>query len=82
MYRLIPYSEVIYCSAPDMLIYYLERVKLSVMQRQWTAGLVVSSELLPEVSGLQIESLAVFRSSTFSADELDQLYSELALLPL
>jgi acetoacetyl-CoA synthetase len=80
--RLLPYSEVIYCSTPSLLNRHLERVKLAVMRRQGTIGLVVGSQSLPSSTGLRFHGQALFRSTAFAAHELDKLYSELILFHL
>ena len=78
--RLLPFSEVLYCSTPGLLNRHLERVKLAVMRRQGTIGLVIGSQLLPSSTGLRIRGQTLFRSTVFAARELDKLYSELTLL--
>ena len=72
---MIPYSQVFYCSAPNVLKRHLEWVKLAVMRRQRTVGLLISEQLSPP-SGLRVTSHTLFRSSVFDANELDRLYSE------
>jgi acetoacetyl-CoA synthetase len=74
----LPYSEVLYCSAPKLLERHLERVKLAAMQRQRTLGLAASKHLLAK--GLSYRRGALLRSETFLAHELDGLYSELPLI--
>jgi acetoacetyl-CoA synthetase len=79
----IPVSEVIYCSAPEFLARHLERIKLAVLWRQRTLGLVVDERLfrvLPR--GLPIKEHTLYRSPLFASDDMDRLYSELVLLPI
>lgn len=83
--RLLPFSELLYCSSPELLIRHLERIKLAVMRRQRTFGLAVSQQMFSQQRppwGVKIDSVTLFRSTTLAAHELDKLYSELILLPL
>ena len=73
--KTLPYSQVLYCSTPRLLRRHLERVKLAIMRRQRTVGLLVSEHLVP-YSGIRITGRTMFRSTTFVANELDKLYSE------
>ena len=78
--KLIPYSEVLYCSEPAMLRRHIEHVKLAVMRTQMTAGLAVSQHL--GISGIPVPHHTLFSSNTFAAHELDRIYSELSLLSI
>jgi acetoacetyl-CoA synthetase len=75
---LVPYSHVLYCSAPKVMYRHIERVKLAVMWRQRTIGLFVGEQSLPPI-GIRMNSNTLFRSVTFAACELDKLYSEAIL---
>ncbi|MDQ2803818.1 MAG: phosphopantetheine-binding protein [Pseudomonadota bacterium] len=80
---LVPYSEVLYCSAPTLLARHLERVKLAILRRQRTLALVVDAGLFPvQPRGATMHERGLFRSPLFGAGELDKLYSELVLLPV
>ena len=79
----VPYSEILYCSNPSLVARHLERVKLSILQRQRTVLLVCDERLFSEQpKGWSFEAPELFRSSLFSAHEFDKLYSELTLLPI
>ena len=80
----IGYSDVLHCSAPDLLERHLERVKLAVLRRQKTLGLSVYEASVPQLHSLGIPKTgkALFRSPVFADSELDRLYSELSLLPI
>ena len=60
----IPGLRAFYCSSPSVLKRHLEWVKLAVMRRQRTVGLLVSEQLSP-LSGLRVSSHTLFRSSVF-----------------
>jgi len=77
---LLPYSEVLYCSEPKLMIRHLERVKLAAIRRQRTAGLAIGKRFA--ANGIRIGGQTLFRSEIFAADALDLLYSELVLLPV
>ncbi|WP_302479739.1 acetoacetate--CoA ligase [Roseicella sp. DB1501] len=80
---LLPYSELLYCSAPSVLARHLERIKLTVLTRQRTLGLVVDARLwAAPPRGLGMSNHAVFRSASLDASAVDKLYSELVLLPV
>ena len=78
------YSDILYCSAPDLLKRHLERVKLAVLWKQKTLGLAVYEAWVPQVRSLGIPDMgrALFRSPVFEDKDLDRLYSELSLLPV
>jgi acetoacetyl-CoA synthetase len=80
----IPYSELLYCSAPKILQRHLERIKLAIMRRQRTIALVVDEHLSPALRshGIAFRNEALYRATTFDPRMLDKLYSELVLLPL
>lgn len=88
--RGLPISELLYCSAPDLLTRHLERVKLTVLRRQCTLALVADARFFPASRPLGIpfrhpfkrQTPTVFCSPIFGAGELDNLYSELVLLPI
>jgi acetoacetyl-CoA synthetase len=79
-----PYSELLYCSAPNLFARHLERIKLAIIRRQQSAALVADKHLfpLPCPRGIPLNDHAFYRSSLFDARELDKLYSELVLLPI
>jgi fatty-acyl-CoA synthase len=79
----IPYSEILHCSNPTLLARHLERVKLAILRRQRTLRLVCDEGLFPEKPrGWSFGRAQLYRSSQFTASELDKLYSELVLLPV
>ena len=79
-------SELFYCSAPHILARHLERAKLAILRRQRTVALMADLRLFrtPAPRGVRIrrQGQALFRSSLFEPEELDNLYSELVLLPI
>ena len=79
-----PYSELLYCSAPDILARHLERMKLVIIRRQRTAALVADERMFPKPGPrcIPFKDCNFYRSSLFDVREFDQLYSELVLLPL
>jgi acetoacetyl-CoA synthetase len=79
----IPYSDVLYCSAPELLSRHLERVKLAILRRQRTAALVAEAQLFSvRPRGVTLPLRTCYRSPLLAAGELDRLYSEIVLLPL
>ena len=79
-------SELLYCSAPHILVRHLERAKLAILRRQRTVALMADPRFFqaPLPRGVRIgrKGQALFRSSLFEPEELDNLYSELVLLPI
>jgi acetoacetyl-CoA synthetase len=79
----IPYSMILYCSAPLILARHLERINMTLTIRQKTLGLVADSTLFrTPPRGFHRKGRALYRSSVFEPRDLDGLYSELVLLPL
>ena len=76
--RLLPVSEVLYCSAPNVLRKHLEVVKWVIMREQKTAGLMFGEHL--RLGGIYLPKQTLFRSPHFAAHDLDKLYSEFTLL--
>ena len=79
-------SELLYCSAPHILVRHLERAKLAILRRQRSVALMADARLFPAglPRGVRIsrKDPALFRSSLLEPKELDNLYSELVLLPI
>jgi len=79
-------SELLYCSAPHILVRHLERAKLAILRRQRTVALMADPRLfrapLPRGVRIRRQNQTLFRSSLFEPEELDNLYSELVLLPI
>lgn len=80
----LSYSEILYCSAPRLLLRHLERIKLSVMRRQRTIAVLAAEQTLgsPLPHGRHRKQQEFYRSPDLSADCFDMLYSELVLLTL
>ena len=79
----IPYSDILHCSAPELLSRHLERVKLAILRRQRTAALVAETRLFPvRPRGVMRPLRTCYRSPQLAAGELDRLYSEIVLLPI
>jgi acetoacetyl-CoA synthetase len=76
--RLLPFSEILYCNAPDVLKRHLDMVKSVIMREQKTLGLVFGEHL--QCGDIYLSKKTLFRSSHFAAHDLDKLYSELTLL--
>lgn len=82
--RGLPVSELLHCSAPDVLLRHLEHAKLAVLCRQRTLALVADAYLFlaARPRGLTGRRVVLVRSPTFSAGEIGNLYSERVLLPV
>ena len=82
--RLLPVSDLLYCSAPSLVARHLERVKLAIIWRQRSVALTAEAGLFgaPRPPGVVIRRPRLFRSPVLQAHELDKLYSELVLLPV
>ena len=79
----IPYSDILHCSAPELLSRHLERVKLAILRRQRTAALVAEARLFPvRPRGVMLPLRTCYRSPLLAAGDLDRLYSEIVLLPV
>jgi len=79
----IPYSDILYCSAPALLSRHLERVKLAILRRQRTAALVAEARLFPvRPRSMLVPMRPCYRSPLAAAGDLDSLYSEIVLLPI
>jgi len=77
-------SEILYCSDSALLARTFERVKLHMLRRDRAAAVVADARILGENAprGLRVKRKACFRSSQVSPAEVDNLYSEYALLPM
>ena len=79
----IPFSQILYCSAPDVLARNLERIKLAIMWQQKTFGIAMNERLFPKAPrAIRQEAIAQYRSPGFTPNELDLLYSEFVLLDI
>jgi acetoacetyl-CoA synthetase len=79
----IPFSQILYCSAPDVLARNLERVKLAIMWQQKTFGIAINERLFPKAPrAIRKKDIAQYLSPGFTPDELDLLYSEYVLLDM
>ena len=79
----IPVSQILYCSAPDVLARNLERIKLAIMWQQKTFGIAMNERLFPKAPrAIRRKNIAQYRSPGFTPNELDLLYSEFVLLDI
>lgn|SRR5574337_266350 len=79
----IPMSLILYCSAPDVLVRNLERIKLAIMWQQKTCCIAMHERLFPKAPrAIRRSGIAQYRSPEFTPNELDLLYSEFVLLDL
>jgi acetoacetyl-CoA synthetase len=79
----IPLSQILYCSAPDVLARNLERIKLAIMWQQKTFGIAMNERLFPKAPrAIRRKDIAQYRSAGFTPNELDLLYSEFVLLDM
>ncbi|MDH2355112.1 hypothetical protein QCM80_31260 [Bradyrhizobium sp. SSUT112] len=79
----IPYSDILHCSAPELLARHLEHIKLAILWRQRTAALVADARLFPvKPRGVLLPMPTCYRSRLPAPDNLDTLYSEIVLLPI
>ncbi|MXP63095.1 acetoacetate--CoA ligase [Roseomonas sp. M0104] len=79
----VPYSDILHCSAPDLLSRHLERVKLAILRRQRTAALVADARLFGrQPAGVLIPARSCYRSPARTGSIPDALYSEIVLLPI
>ena len=78
-----PFSQILYCSAPDVLARNLERIKLAIMWQQKTFGIAMNERLFPKAPrAIRKKDIAQYRSPGFTPNELDLLYSEFVLLDI
>lgn len=82
--RGIAVSELLGCDDVALLRRHLERVKLVVLRAQGTAALAADARLLgaPRPAGIVLSRPAFFRSQTLAPAEIDNLYSQIVLLPI
>jgi acetoacetyl-CoA synthetase len=80
----VAYSDIFYCSKPEILERHLERVKLAVLWRQKTLFMGFCETTMRQIhtKGVSRAGTALFRSPVFEGVELDRLYSEFFLLPI
>jgi acetoacetyl-CoA synthetase len=79
----IPFSQILYCSAPDVLARNLERIKLAIMWHQKTFGIAMNERLFPKAPrAIRKKDIAQYRSPGFTPNELDLLYSEFVVLDI
>jgi acetoacetyl-CoA synthetase len=79
----IPYSDILHCSAPELLLRHLERIKLAILRRQRTVALVAEARLFRvRPRGVMLPVRTCYRSPLLGAGEVDRLYSEIVLLPI
>ena len=79
----VPFSQILYCSAPDVLARNLERIKLAIMWQQKTFGIAINERLFPTAPrAIRQKAISQYRSPGFTPNELDLLYSEFVLLDL
>ena len=79
----IPLSQILYCSAPDVLTRNLERIKLAIMRQQKTFGIAMNERLFPTAPrAIKSKDIAQYRSAVFTPNDLDLLYSEFVLLDI
>ncbi|MGB9225294.1 GNAT family N-acetyltransferase [Mycobacterium sp.] len=79
----IPVSQILHCSAPDVLTRNLERIKLAIMWRQKTFGIAMNERLFPKAPrAIRSEDIALYWSPGFTPNELDLLYSEFVVLDI
>lgn len=76
-------SDLLYCSNSELLVRHFERTKLAILRAQRTLALEADARLFGRIRprGIRKRQQALFRSSVFRPGEIDNLYSELVLLP-
>lgn len=77
-------SELLFCSDSALLARAFERVKLHVLRRDGTVALAADRRILGADAprGLTLARQACYRSADMRAADIDNLYSEYALLPM
>jgi acetoacetyl-CoA synthetase len=82
--RGVKVSEILYCSNAALLERVFESVKLHILRRDKTAALAADRRLLGAHAprGIALERKACYRSADLGAADIDNLYSEYALLPM
>jgi acetoacetyl-CoA synthetase len=79
----MPFSELLYCSNPEVLTQQLEKFKLAVLARERSVSVFsLPTFVSPHPkAALRIPKVRYYRSAQVSSTEIDLLYSELAVLP-
>ena len=80
----LPYSEILFCSDPDLLATHLERAKLAILLRQGSVALAADESVIPPPirAAAHSRSVRYYASGRTHPGKLDLLYSELVLLEI
>ena len=81
--RNIPVSELLYVEKPQLMVRYFEQVKWAIARKERTFMLIADSRLMGPKSPRPLlwrERIRMFRGETFTADEIDILYSEVVAM--
>lgn len=78
------YSQILYCSDWAMLGEDFERIKLALMKAQSTRLVTADARRFPgrRPFGFPVRDHAQFKSADVTGEQLDEIYSELVLLPI
>jgi len=79
----IRFSEVLYVSNPEMMVRYLERIKLRIFLSEKALCLMSDERMFGGHKPLSFQRSRVryFISDSLNADQIDHLYSEFVLVP-
>ncbi len=81
--RGIPFSEILHCSDPAFLGRRLERIKLAVMRRDGTLGVMCDGRFVGgRPRAIRLRRVAMLRARNHDGHSLDNLYTERVLLPV
>lgn len=82
--RIVPLSEVLYASVPDRLSVHIAAVVRAVAPCQRTVGVMADRRLFGTAPprGFAVKSPAAYRSTRLTPEAIDNLYTELVLLPM
>ena len=80
----VPLSEVLFCSNPDLLRCHLERVKLGILWHDKSIALLGDQRFFGAKApfGLRFEAPKYYRGGSLTPQQLDNLYTEIVLLPI
>ncbi len=82
--RVVPLSEILFASAPDVLTRCIDAVAWTLAARQRTLAVSADSRLFGTAPprGIRLTGVAMVRSLRLQPGRIDNLYSELVLLPM
>ncbi len=82
--RGVPFSEILFVSSAELFARHLEAIKWYVMAKQCTIAVMGDSRLFGKSRpcGILMRREVLFRSESVAPESIDNLYTELVLIPM